>query len=53
MTVIKMLGIGHGGTINLYNTCFAIQNKEGVFLVDTGGEYRNHKTIESSRYKIR
>lgn len=32
-----MLGTGNGGTINLYNTCFAIQNKDGVFWVDTVG----------------
>ena len=37
MTKITMLGTGNGGTIDLYNTCFAIQNDEGVFLIDTGG----------------
>lgn len=37
MTKIKMLGTGHGGVIDLYNTCFAIENETGVFLVDTGG----------------
>ncbi len=37
MTKITMLGTGHGATLDLYNTCFAIQNDEGVFLIDTGG----------------
>lgn len=26
MTKITMLGTGNGGTIDLYNTCFVIQN---------------------------
>ncbi len=37
MDKIIMLGTGNGGTINLYNTCFVIQNDNGYFLVDTGG----------------
>ncbi len=37
MTKIIMLGTGNGGTIDLYNTCFTIQNEEGNFLIDTGG----------------
>lgn len=38
MTKITMLGTGNGGTINLYNTCFIIQNIGGeILLVDTGG----------------
>ena len=32
-----MLGTGNGGTMDLYNTCFAVQNEKGNFLVDTGG----------------
>ena len=32
-----MLGNGNGGTLELYNTCFVIQNENGNFLVDTGG----------------
>ena len=32
-----MLGTGNGGTLDLYNTCFVIQNDNGNFLVDTGG----------------
>ena len=37
MEKIIMLGTGNGGTENLYNTCFVIQNEKGNFLVDTGG----------------
>lgn len=37
MNKIIMLGTGHGGTLDLYNTCFVIQNDKGNFLVDTGG----------------
>ena len=37
MTKLIMLGVGNGGTLDLYNTCFTIQNEQGNFLVDTGG----------------
>jgi ribonuclease Z len=37
MNKIIMLGVGNGGTEQLYNTCFVIQNEKGNFLVDTGG----------------
>lgn len=37
MEKIIMLGTGNGGTLDLYNTCFLIQNNSGNFLVDTGG----------------
>ena len=37
MEKIIMLGTGNGGTIDLYNTCFVIQNENGNFLIDTGG----------------
>ncbi len=37
MDKIIMLGTGNGGTLELYNTCFVIQNNIGDFLVDTGG----------------
>lgn len=36
MENIIMLGTGNGGTFNLYNTCFVMQNNNGNFLVDTG-----------------
>ena len=37
MKKIIMLGTGNGGTLDLYNTCFVVQNENGNFLVDTGG----------------
>lgn len=37
MDKIIMIGTGNGGTMNLYNTCFVIQNENGNFLIDTGG----------------
>ena len=37
MGKLIMLGTGNGGTLDLYNTCFVIQNDNGNFLVDTGG----------------
>ena len=37
MDKIIMLGVGNGGTLDLYNTCFAIQHDNDNFLVDTGG----------------
>lgn len=37
MEKLIMLGTGNGGTLDLYNTCFVIQNDNGNFLVDTGG----------------
>lgn len=37
MNKLIMLGIGNGGTLDLYNTCFVINNEKGDFLIDTGG----------------
>ena len=37
MNKIIMLGTGNGVAMDLYNTCFVIQNDNGNFLVDTGG----------------
>ena len=37
MEKIVMLGTGNGGTLDLYNTCFVIQNESDNFLIDTGG----------------
>lgn len=36
MEKIIMLGNGNGGTLELYNTCFVVQNEKGNFLIDTG-----------------
>lgn len=45
---IIMLGTGNGGTIDLYNTCFVIQNNIGNFLVDTGGSIEILRRLEKS-----
>lgn len=37
MTKLIFLGVGNGGTLDLYNTCFDIQTEHGDFLIDTGG----------------
>lgn len=52
MTKITMLGTGHGITIELYNTCFAIQNEQGPFLIDTGGSVEIIKRLEQSNIKL-
>lgn len=41
-----MIGTGHGGVENLYNTCFVIQNDLGDFLVDTGGSIEIIKRLK-------
>ncbi len=46
MNKIIMLGTGNGGTIDLYNTCFVIQNENGNFLVDTGGSIEIIKRLK-------
>lgn len=37
MNKLRFLGVGHGSTEELYNTCFTIENEQGIFLIDTGG----------------
>ena len=52
MTKITMLGTGTGGTIDLYNTCFVIQNGGEVFLVDTGGSIEIIKRLKKVNIKL-
>ena len=58
MDKIIMLGTGNGGTLDLYNTCFAIQHDNDNFLVDTGGsieisyETKDLKTYIPSTLKV-
>lgn len=52
LTKIIMLGTGAGGTLDLYNTCFFIQNKQGVFLVDTGGSIEIIKRMKMVGVKL-
>lgn len=53
MTKLIFLGVGNGGTLSLYNTCFSIQNEKGNFLIDTGGsiEIMNKLTQAGIDYK--
>lgn len=46
MTKITMLGTGSGGAMNLYNTCFTIENESGTLLVDTGGSIEIIKRLK-------
>ena len=34
---LVVLGTGNALVTECYNTCFALQGPEGIFLVDTGG----------------
>lgn len=53
MTKIIMLGTGNGGTMNLYNTCFAIKNDSGIFLIDTGGSIEIIKRLKKSNINLK
>lgn len=46
MDKIIMLGTGNGATLDLYNTCFIIQNNSGDFLIDTGGSIEIIKRMQ-------
>lgn len=46
MEKIIMLGTGMGSVMDLYNTCFVIQNDNGSFLVDTGGSIEILKRLK-------
>lgn len=48
-----MLGTGNGGTLGLYNTCFIIQNENGNFLVDTGGEIEIIKRLKQINIQLK
>lgn len=48
MDKIIMLGVGSGGTLDLYNTCFVIQNDNNNFLVDTGGSIEIIKKLNQA-----
>ena len=37
MEKLIMLGTGNAAVTKCYNTCFALQDNEDYFLVDTGG----------------
>ena len=48
MDKIIMLGVGNGGTLDLYNTCFAIQHDNDNCLVDTGGSIEIIKKLNQA-----
>lgn len=52
MIKLIMLGTGHGGVLNLYNTCFVVQNEMGNFLVDTGGSIEIRKRLEQNNISL-
>lgn len=43
-----MLGTGSGATLDLYNTCFVIQNQKGNFLIDTGGSIEIYRRLKKT-----
>ncbi len=53
MEQIIMLGTGHGGTLDLYNTCFNIRNELGDFLVDTGGSIEIVRRLKNINIDIK
>lgn len=52
MDKLIMLGTGNGGTLNLYNTCFVIQNLKGNFLIDTGGGIEIIKRLKNANIEL-
>lgn len=52
MEKIIMLGTGHGFVLNLYNTCFILENGNENLLVDTGGGIDIVKNLEKKGYKL-
>lgn len=53
MNKLIMLGIGNGGTLDLYNTCFVINNEKGDFLIDTGGSIGIIKRLKKANLELR
>jgi len=52
MGKIIMLGTGHGGTLEIYNTCFVLQNEQGNFLIDTGGSIEIIKRLKEVKINL-
>lgn len=49
---ITILGTGHGTATECYNTCFAIENEEEFFLVDSGGGNGILKQLKSTDIQL-
>lgn len=52
MEKIIMLGTGMGTVLDLYNTCFVIQNNKGNFLVDAGGSIEIVKRLKQVNIEL-
>ena len=52
MEKIIMLGTGHGAVMELYNTCFLLDNNGEKLLVDTGGSIQIIKNLQISGYEL-
>ena len=52
MEKIIILGTGHGSVMNLYNTCFLLENNRENLLVDTGGSIQIIKNLQAKGYKL-
>lgn len=53
MEKIIFLGTGHGTTLDLYNTCFVMQNENDNFLIDTGGSIEIIKRLNKINIGIK
>ena len=53
MEKIVMLGTGHGSVMDLYNTCFLLDNNGENLLVDTGGSIQIIKNLQTMGYKLK
>lgn len=53
MTKLIMLGTGHGGVLDSYNTCFALKNDNGIFLIDSGGSIEIRKRLKESHIELK
>lgn len=53
MNKLIMLGTGCGDVENFYNTCFVIQNKNGNFLIDTGGSVEIVKKLKKANISLK
>lgn len=53
MNKLIMLGTGCGDVEKFYNTCFVIQNKNGNFLIDTGGSIEIVKRLKKANIALK
>lgn len=54
MEKLVILGTGHAMTLDCYNTCFALENSEGEYiLVDTGGGLQIIKQLRDANIDFR